>query len=188
MIDLATQEMFTSVPLPANKRKVIFKIAPAFGVILDKPAAWKSSSVFNWKEKPGRKTAMRKSHEEIQNRPLCSCGHNQVAVSYQSSPNGDKAYFKKYCHSCADKNYKRGRSLWTYSEKMVPCAKCGFEPEDPCQIDLDHIDGNHCNNGDENRQFLCANCHRLKTKTNKDSMNYNLRKMGEDLKTLAYAK
>ena len=183
MTGFVEQKVLTSVPLESNPRKVLFKLAPTFGVIFDKPKAWQNSG--RWNQKPGRKTTTRKTHEEIENRLLCSCGRFQVAVSYQSSPLGDKAYFRKYCHNCADSQYKRGRQLWTIEQKMVPCALCGFEPEDPCQIDLDHVDGNHCNNEPDNHQYLCANCHRLKTKQNRDSLNYNLRKMGEDLKTLA---
>lgn len=43
------------------------------------------------------------------------------------------------------------------------CVKCGFVPEHPCQLDVDHIDADHSNNSPENLQTLCANCHRLKT-------------------------
>jgi 5-methylcytosine-specific restriction endonuclease McrA len=43
------------------------------------------------------------------------------------------------------------------------CEMCGFIPEHICQLDVDHIDGNHKNNALENLQTLCANCHRLKT-------------------------
>lgn len=40
---------------------------------------------------------------------------------------------------------------------------CGFVPTNMCQLDVDHIDGNHINNTPDNLQTLCANCHRLKT-------------------------
>lgn len=43
------------------------------------------------------------------------------------------------------------------------CCLCGFVPEHLCQLDVDHIDGNHQNNDPVNLQTLCANCHRLKT-------------------------
>jgi 5-methylcytosine-specific restriction endonuclease McrA len=48
------------------------------------------------------------------------------------------------------------------------CELCGFIPVNICQLDVDHIDGNHLNNSQENLQTLCANCHRLKTFLNKD--------------------
>ncbi|CAN5950526.1 unnamed protein product [Sphagnum jensenii] len=44
------------------------------------------------------------------------------------------------------------------------CRRCGFVPEDVCQLTVDHIDRNHKNNVPENLQTLCANCHNLKTK------------------------
>lgn len=43
------------------------------------------------------------------------------------------------------------------------CEKCGFQPKDLCQLDVDHKDSNHKNDSPENLQTLCANCHRLKT-------------------------
>lgn len=48
------------------------------------------------------------------------------------------------------------------------CEQCGFKALDPCQLDVDHVDGNHKNNEISNLQTLCANCHRLKTKMNRD--------------------
>lgn len=47
--------------------------------------------------------------------------------------------------------------------KGMVCERCGFQALDPCQIDLDHRDGEPSNNEDENLWSLCANCHRLKT-------------------------
>lgn len=52
--------------------------------------------------------------------------------------------------------------------KEDQCRRCGFIPEHLCQLDVDHIDGNHLNNDPENLQTLCANCHRLKTWENED--------------------
>jgi 5-methylcytosine-specific restriction endonuclease McrA len=43
------------------------------------------------------------------------------------------------------------------------CECCGFLPQHSCQLDVDHIDGNHSNNLPENLMTLCANCHRIKT-------------------------
>jgi hypothetical protein len=52
--------------------------------------------------------------------------------------------------------------------KKDKCELCGFVPVHSCQLDVDHIDGNRNNNDLANLQTLCANCHRLKTKLNKD--------------------
>jgi hypothetical protein len=63
-----------------------------------------------------------------------------------------------------------------YSEKKYrrhvkeKCIRCGFIPEDTCQLDVDHIDGNHKNNDANNLQTLCSNCHRIKTKINKEGI------------------
>ena len=45
----------------------------------------------------------------------------------------------------------------------VSCEKCGFVANHPCQLDIDHVDGDHDNNSRKNLQILCANCHRIKT-------------------------
>lgn len=46
------------------------------------------------------------------------------------------------------------------------CERCGFVPEDRCQLEADHIVARWRGGTDEpeNRQTLCANCHALKTK------------------------
>lgn len=48
-------------------------------------------------------------------------------------------------------------------KKKKSCEACNFVALHPCQLDIDHIDGNHHNNDEANLQTLCANCHRLKT-------------------------
>ena len=52
--------------------------------------------------------------------------------------------------------------------KKTHCEACGFVAIHRSQLDIDHIDGDHSNNSLNNLQTLCANCHRLKTQTNKD--------------------
>lgn len=52
--------------------------------------------------------------------------------------------------------------------KKNHCESCNFLALDPCQLDVDHIDGNHNNDSPDNLQTLCANCHRLKGKLNGD--------------------
>ncbi len=45
------------------------------------------------------------------------------------------------------------------------CDRCGFVPEHPCQLDLDHVlpKSRGGRNDRSNLQTLCSNCHRLKT-------------------------
>jgi hypothetical protein len=47
--------------------------------------------------------------------------------------------------------------------KADTCERCGFVPEHPCQLDVDHHDGDRLNSSSDNLVTLCANCHRLKT-------------------------
>ena len=56
-------------------------------------------------------------------------------------------------------------------DKDTKCILCGFKALNKCQLDVDHIDGNHTNNSPNNLQVLCANCHRLKTFLSKDWEN-----------------
>lgn len=42
------------------------------------------------------------------------------------------------------------------------CAECGQGPVwngKPLRLQVDHRNGNHCDNRRENLRFLCANCH-----------------------------
>lgn len=82
--------------------------------------------------------------------------------------------FRSYCSPCSKKLYENRGSLKKPSNtksyrkfKKTKCEFCLFEGH-YCQFDVDHIDGNHLNNELSNLMTLCANCHRLKTFTNKD--------------------
>lgn len=82
----------------------------------------------------------------------------------------------KYSAECQKCHYLRigrhtnskMRKTHKLKQSTLVCAVCGFIAQHECQIDLDHIDGNHQNNDPSNLQTLCANCHRLKTYRNKD--------------------
>jgi 5-methylcytosine-specific restriction endonuclease McrA len=108
-------------------------------------------------------------------RPLCNvCNIKKTRISDYRKDGSIR--FKKKCDKCSP-NYKkklarkaelkRTRKYGGYHKKSF-CEYCSFKALDSCQLDVDHIDGNHKNNNLDNLQTLCANCHRLKTKVNKE--------------------
>lgn len=96
-------------------------------------------------------------------RDICKTeGCTNLATSVGKRTNGSTKY-GNLCSSCKKKPWQ--------SYKGVCCENCGFIPEHPCQLDVDHKDGNKNNNDPSNYQTLCANCHRLKTHLSKDYIN-----------------
>lgn len=75
--------------------------------------------------------------------------------------------YRAICHSCHRARHYEGQSY--KSHKKLHCGICAFVAVHPCQLDVDHIDGNRTNNEPDNLQTLCANCHRLKTQLNGDA-------------------
>ena len=73
----------------------------------------------------------------------------------------DKQLYKKICGRC-DAQIKRTGYPYGIHKKSV-CEKCGFVPVNPCQLCVDHVDGDKMNNDLDNLQTLCHNCHFLKT-------------------------
>lgn len=86
-------------------------------------------------------------------RPICKlCKKNPCGLRF--TKNGQK-FYKSICDGCRRHPYRQ--------HKKDRCNYCGFIPLHSCQLDVDHIDGNHKNNDSVNLQTLCANCHRLKS-------------------------
>jgi hypothetical protein len=90
---------------------------------------------------------------------LCPCGRN--ARNAGLGPDGLPRY-GVLCKSCHRHNI---------ADKKNYCERCGFVPEVPQQIHVDHKDGNKRNNDRNNLWSLCANCHALKTQVNEDWKN-----------------
>lgn len=120
-------------------------------------------------------------------RPICKVCNKNLAHSKGKNKQG-KEVFRRECVGCRNKriynkrtkpnvSLNRKKRLRLRSElckrpyikyKKSYCEQCKFVAIHSCQLDVDHIDGNHKNNEIHNLQTLCANCHRLKTYTNKD--------------------
>lgn len=103
-------------------------------------------------------------------RPLCE--HCKISLA---KPNGiSKHGFKqwhKYCSTCAKAAYNK-KFGFLLNKKCI-CEKCGFKPEDKCQLDIVYADGDSKNRAEANMKTLCANCNRLhqkKLKENKKSI------------------
>ena len=79
------------------------------------------------------------------------------------------------CGRCGTRNYRArlvargGRRIRDESERSYTkhrkdsCEGCGFVPNTPNQLEVDHINGNHKDNSPENLWTLCSNCHKEKT-------------------------
>lgn len=78
----------------------------------------------------------------------------------------DKVFCRRKC-----KEIQRDWRLSYRAAKDTKCASCGFVALHKCQLDVDHIDGDHSNDDPSNLQTLCANCHRLKTYMNGDHLS-----------------
>ena len=106
--------------------------------------------------------------EDIGPAPLCKeCGQRPCKRRPKSDASHGKWHAK--CTKC------QGELQWIIAKRSMldsyrqfkngrnTCETCGFIAQHPCQLDVDHKDGNHHNDEVANLQVLCANCHRLKT-------------------------
>jgi 5-methylcytosine-specific restriction endonuclease McrA len=92
------------------------------------------------------------------------CGPVKLIKTSRKKVNGSLRYGCQTHY----RNRKNNKKKPYRKHKKDVCKSCGFVPEHPIQLDVDHIDGNHSNNDESNLQTLCANCHRLKTYINQD--------------------
>lgn len=107
---------------------------------------------------------------EQKERPTCvRCGVKPVKLG-GITKNGFRK-FQKHCSSCCKLVYVDNQSEYRKHKKLA-CESCDFVAEHKCQLDVDHIDGNHKNNDVSNLQTLCANCHRLKTHKQKYPLEF----------------
>lgn len=90
------------------------------------------------------------------------CVHCGLKARYHTKNlDGSVRYWRNICSKC---HKNQGQTQYKYRlDKKNYCEECGFVAKHSVQLDVDHIDGNHKNNKEENLKTLCANCHRLKT-------------------------
>lgn len=82
-------------------------------------------------------------------------------------------YFKRNKEARREYARRTWNSKGYRKYKKSYCEHCSFIAIHSCQLDVDHIDGNHSNNDISNLQTLCSNCHRLKTFVNKEGRKRN---------------
>lgn len=99
------------------------------------------------------------------NRPFCEHCNISLAKPNGISKHGFKKWHK-YCSSCAKTAYNPNSSYLLH--KKNKCEKCGFVPEDKCQLDVIYKDGNKKNKDKSNVKTYCANCSRLYRKKIKE--------------------
>ena len=110
-------------------------------------------------------------------RPLCEVCKRNLARKFKRA-DGKIAYRKK-CTTCQNPEARRRRENREYTlNKKDHCENpdCKWVGEyHPSMLDVDQIDGDKTNNDPSNHQTLCANCHRVKTFTERDSVNVKYR-------------
>jgi hypothetical protein len=77
--------------------------------------------------------------------------------------------YSRVCSSC--KKHKSEVGVAYLMHRGDRCEQCGFIPIHPCQLSVDHVDGDRTNNALSNLRTLCHNCHALKTHLSKDYLN-----------------
>jgi hypothetical protein len=103
-------------------------------------------------------------------RGTCSkCGSNVLVTMWWSKVEQRTFYRCRQPQDSASRAYRERRraagippGVEAYRMFLKSsCERCSFVPEDTCQLDIHHQDGNHENDDPKNLQTLCANCHRL---------------------------
>lgn len=110
-------------------------------------------------------------------RPVCiNTGCNKLVAAQKKEVSGHRRW-KPVCSHCS--NAQRGAQ--EYADGVIPfrtgtCSNTESRLGFPCPTnhdllpkgmfftELDHIDGNHINNVQENVQELCVMCHKIKTR------------------------
>lgn len=112
-------------------------------------------------------------------RPTCLSHGCDKLVTYSTKTSTGLPVWRPHCSRChAASGGRNTFAPGVRSAKKDYCENndgrlgfvCTATIISSCQLDLDHIDGDHFYNEIENTQTLCKNCHAYKTKTEGDSV------------------
>ena len=105
------------------------------------------------------------------------CNRQAVSTGIIRKRDGLKTR-QRYCTFCKQKKYNlKGKEYVKYKKDYCENIgsrlgyKCTTTIMDNCQLEVDHINGNHSDNRPENLQTFCVCCHKYKTFTSKDMLN-----------------
>lgn len=81
-----------------------------------------------------------------------------------------KEYIKRWKNGkedgmCGEYNTSRHIRKYLFEKYNNKCSRCGWDEKNPftgkTPLEVEHIDGNHKNNKEENLDLICPNCHSL---------------------------
>lgn len=99
------------------------------------------------------------------------CGPGKIRVRVRK---GKAVAACKKHHNYLNKRAQKRTGTWNSGQRgyrkrlQSRCDRCGFNPEDVCQLDIHHVNGR---TDPDTLQTLCANCHRLITKQEQLALN-----------------
>lgn len=117
------------------------------------------ASARNWPGKPARPARSSATFHRLSNidpdarMAICQlCGEVRIWATSRG----------RFC--CSEAHRERYIRYGYRLHLKTHCERCGFVPEDVCQLDINHRDGHRANRDPENLETLCSNCHRLISK------------------------
>ena len=112
------------------------------------------------------------------NRPICVNIGCDSPVHLSSRSSTGRPVYRPVCGTCHKSKLDLREGVIavkkTYCENTD--GRLGYECTATIvgtyQLDMDHIDGDHYHNVPENIQTICKNCHAVKSRENKDHLNF----------------
>lgn len=134
---------------------------------LENPKFRKTSWCAEEHDCEGYVCATHHSKRIAENRGLPSMTHvlaqNAGFDSVTAYTNSMHPYLKYRKDYCENKDGRLGFKCTYVAPTEEQLVESGLRPDFMGWLQVDHIDGNHTNNKEENLQTLCANCHNIKT-------------------------